>query len=310
MTTIDGIHLSGIDLNLLVALDALLSESSVTRAAKRLGVSQSTMSHSLARLRRLLHDDLLVRSSRGMLPTPRALTLATPIRNILEQVVRTIAAAPSFDPRTARRTFTLVTHDYGEIAFLPGLFKRLRREAPGIDIVVRMIADDVADVLEQGRADVALAPIRQERPWLCKQALFEEKFVCMLRRGHPAAKRKLTLKQFVALPHALITPRGHLHGPVDALLERLGHRRRIALALPHFLAAPHVVACSDLCVTLPARLATPLARMLPVVLVDPPLPLAGFTMQLGWHERHMRDPAHKWLRGVLASVGAVPTVRS
>lgn len=305
MTTIDDVHLSGIDLNLLVALDALLTESSVTRAAKRLGITQSAMSHSLGRLRRLLRDDVLVRSSRAMVPTPRAASLAAPIRDILEQVVRTISAAPSFDPKTARRTFTLVTHDFGEVVFLPGLFARLRREAPGIDIVVRMIADDVADVLEQGKADVALAPIRQERSWLCKQSLFEERFVCMLRRGHPVARRrKLTLAEYVALPHVLVSPRGHLRGPVDTALEKMGRRRRIALAVPHFLAAPHVVACSDLCVTLPSRLAEPLAKMLPVVLVEPPIKIARFTMQLGWHERHMRDPAHKWLRGVLAEISA------
>lgn len=299
----NDIHLSQVDLNLLVALDALLAESSVTRAAMRTGVTQSAMSYSLSRLRLLFHDDILVRSSRGMLPTPRAASLAAPIRRALDDIARAIADRPTFDPAAARMAFTLVTHDYGEFTILPGLLDRLRRDAPGIDVVVRMIADDVVDVLEQGIADVALAPIRQERSWLCKQDLFEERFVCMLRRGHPATKRKLTLRRFVALPHALVAPRGHLRGPVDDALARLGHRRRIALGLPHFLVVPHVIARSDLCVTVPERVASALAVGLPVVIVESPLPTAGFTMQLGWHERRMHDPAHRWLRGVLADVG-------
>jgi DNA-binding transcriptional LysR family regulator len=302
------VHLGSFDLNLLVALDALLGERNVTRAASRIGITQSAASHALARLRVLTGDELLVRGPAGMVPTVRAESLAAPVRRALEEIERVMMPAKVFDPRTASLRFFIGTSDYVELALLPRLVARLVKEAPGIDLRVVPAPDEPIAPLVSGAIDLSIAPLRpaDERPGMYARRLFDERFVCVVRKGHPLAGKKLTLARFAAASHALISPRGAEGGFVDDALARLGMRRRVAVALPHFLVAPYVVATSDLVLTLAARIAAALVRPLGLAVLTPPaeLKLQGFTISASWHERTHQDPARRWLRDVIAEEAA------
>jgi DNA-binding transcriptional LysR family regulator len=299
------VHLGSVDLNLLVALDALLEERNVTRAATRTGITQSAMSHALARLRLVFDDELLVRGTGAMLPTTRAEALILPIRRALDEVRRALAGPAVFDPKTATARVVVGTSDYGEIVLLPKVLARLQREAPGIDLHV-VNYEDAGTSLAQGTYDFAVTPLRgeHERPGLLARRLFSERFVCVVRKGHPLADKKLTVARFAAASHALIAPRGKEGGFVDDALARLGLRRRVAVMVPHFLVAPHVVADTDLILTLASRVATLLAKPLGLAILAPPpeLKLEGFTMSAIWHERTHGDPARQWVRDLFVEV--------
>jgi len=299
-----SVHLGAIDLNLLVAFDALLAERNVTRAARRVGLTQPAMSHALGRLRDILGDPILVRSGSGMLATARAEALEEPIRRALREIDDALRGGPTFDPKVARRTFTLAIGDYGELVVLPPLLARLAREAPGIDLRVLAIPEDYGRLVEDGSFDLVINPIATGLgAGLVQQKLFDERFVCVLRKGHRAAKN-LDLASYVALPHALIAPRGRAGGFVDDALAARGLSRRVALTVPHFLVAPLVVAASDLVLTVAERIARTFAAMAPLEILEPPLPLRGFSMWQVWHERRRNDPAHAWLRTVITEVCA------
>lgn len=299
------VHIAGIDLNLLVALDALLLERNVTQAARRVGVTQPAMSHALARLRALLDDAILVRSKSGMLPTARARSLEEPIRRALREIEEALRTGPAFDPSTAERTFAIATSDYAELVVLPPLLERLAREAPRIDLRIHAVPENWSTSLEDGVFDLVVVPsVHETRVGIVRQKLFDEEFVCVLRKGHPAARRGLDLKTFVELPHVLIAPRGRLGGMVDDALAARGLTRRIALTVPHFLVAPMVVASSDLVLTLAERVARTFATMVPLEIREPPIAVRGFTMYQTWHEQRRSDPAHAWLRTLVAEVSA------
>ncbi len=308
MSDMHALHLGSLDLNLIVALDALLADRNVTRAAQRIGITQSAMSHSLARLRALTGDALLVRGPGGMLPTARALALGPPIRRALEEVTTALRSPAAFDPATVRQTVRIATSDYGELILLPRLAGRLAKEAPGIDLRVVPYTDDPRGVLGAGNVDVIVAPVlpRDAVPGIFSKKLFDEKFVCVVRKGHPLVRSKLTLARFAGAAHALISPRGREGSFVDDALARLGLSRRVAVAVPHFLVAPHVVAASDLILTVAARVAELLTAPLGLVVLEPPreLCLEGFSMSALWHERTHRDPAQKWLHHLLVEIAS------
>ncbi len=301
-------ELAGVDLNLVLALDALLAERHVTRAANRLGLSQSAASHALARLRELLGDPLLVRGPRGVMePTPRALTLAPRVHRALGEVAAALRRPEPFAPASARRTFQIAAGDYAELVLLPALAARIAAVAPGIDLFVRAVPDDIPGAIARGDVDLVLAPTRPSDvsgPGTYQRLLFEERFVCAVRRGHPAATRRLTLERYCALDHLLIAPRGTLGSFVDDALAPLGRQRRVAVAVPHFLIVPHVVASTDLIVTLASRVATAFADSHKLAILKPPpeLALVGFSMHQIWHERAHGDDAQKWLREQIAAV--------
>jgi DNA-binding transcriptional LysR family regulator len=299
-----GARLAATDLNLLVAFDALVAEGSVTRAASRVGLTQPAMSHALARLRRLFGDPLLVRTPNGMVPTVRAKELIVPIRNALGQIDGALRSPGAFDPRTARRTFSIACVDFGSMVVVPLLYARLRAEAPQIDLHVRPLRGDQCErQLSEGELDLGIGVFADhEARAVVRQKLFDERFVCIVRAGHPAVGASLSLAEFVALDHALIAPRGTPGGQVDRSLAEHGLRRRVVLVVPHFLAAPMVIARSDLILTVAERIARAFSTMLPLRIVDPPLPLPGFTVSQYWHERQARDPAHAWFRGLVADV--------
>jgi DNA-binding transcriptional LysR family regulator len=295
-------ELAKVDLNLLVACDALLAEKNVTRAAKRLGVTQSSASHALARLRDLFGDPLLVRSGHAMLLTPRAENLAGRVRDALGRVADLLAERPAFEPKTARLTFTISTSDYGALVVVPRLVERFASRAPGVDLVVRPATNEVAARLEEGAFDVAIGPITDAPPALVVVRAFDDAFECVVRKGHPKVGKRLELADFIALPHVVVAPRGLRPSHVDVALSRIGQRRRVGVLVPHFLMAPHVVARSDMVLTLPRRLANIACAALPLVRHAPPIAVDGFTFQLAWHERRQRDAAHAWIRAELLAV--------
>jgi DNA-binding transcriptional LysR family regulator len=306
MSGMHELHLRSLDLNLILALDALLEERSVTRAAHRVGITQSAMSHALARLRVVTGDALLVRTASGMVPTARAEELGPPIRRALEGVATALRPPRAFDPKTAEQRIRIGTGDYGEIVLLPRVVQRLAKEAPRTDLRGVFQGDDPAGMLRSGDVDLLLSPVFASDSWPGTYArkLFDERFVCVVRRGHPLAGKKLTLARYVAASHALISPRGKEGSMTDDALARLGLSRRVAVTVPHFLVAPHIVAQSDLVLTLPARVASMLAAPLGLEVLKPPpeLRLEGFTMSAVWHERTHADPAQRWMREVFADV--------
>jgi DNA-binding transcriptional LysR family regulator len=308
MHTVHDLDLAAIDLNALVVLDALLAERHVTRAAAKVGLSQSAVSHALARLRALLGDPLLVRGPRGALvATPRAEAIAPALRQALDGVRTAIRGEPRFDPATVRRSFRIGTGDYAELILLPRLVARLAREAPGVDLWVVPVPDDTAAALAAGAIDLAIG-VWGAPSWpagLYQRGLFDEDFRCVVRAGHPATAQRLTLARFCELDHLLVAPRGTPGGTVDNQLAALGRTRRVAVRVPHFLIAPHVIAASDLVVTIATRLARLYAEPLGLELIAPPLDLPPFTVSMVWHERAHHDPGHRWLRERLVEVGAI-----
>ena len=228
-----------------------------------------------------------------------------PIRRALGDIDGALRQQPAFEPREAERVFTLACVDFGSLVIVPPLLARLRAEAPGVDLVVRQLrSEEIERQLAEGQVDLAVGVLYgQDEPWMVGQRLFEERFVCVVRADHPTVRGPLTLDQFVALDHALISPRGRQGGFVDRALARHGRTRRVALTVPHFLAAPIVVAGSDLILTVPERIARAFAKMLPLQIVEPPLEVEGFAVTQYWHERQARDPAHVWFRGLVVEVG-------
>lgn len=303
------VHLQGIDLNLLVVLDALLTERSVTRAAARLGLTQPATSHALARLRTLLDDAVLVRTARGMVPTERALALEPVLRRSLADLAQALEPA-AFAPEIAARTFTIGTTDYAEMVVLPRLAAEVERVAPNVALRVRPVPEPFVQDLEDQQLDVVLAPPIQPVAGVHARKLFEERFVCVVREGHPGVGARLTLDRYCALSHLLIAPRGRPGSYVDTALAAMGRTRRIRLTVPHFLAAPMIVAESDLVVTLAERVAERFQPSLGLRLLPPPFDISGFSIHLFWHARAEDDPAHRWLRQQIVAASTPPRARA
>lgn len=292
--------LAGADLNLLVTFDALLAERSVTRAAERVGLSQSAMSNALRRLRSLLNDPVLVRTRDGMAPTQRALELVDPIHEALAQLDRALTSDRGFDPRTSQHTFRIGTADVIEFLLLPRLLPRLAAEAPGINVEVSQLRGGLPiEELRTGRLDLAIGNFTDLDEPFRSEIVVHENLVCALRKGHPKVGRRLTLKQFTELGHALVTPHGRPGGVVDRVLAERGLERRVVVTTPHFLVAPILVAHSDLIVTLAERVARAFASFLPLEIFKPPIDVPGFSLAIVWHNRTAEDPPHQWFRGLL-----------
>ncbi len=293
--------LAELDLNLLKALDALLFHAHVSRAAAALGLTQSAASRALGRLRQLFDDPLLVRSGRGLVPTPRAAALQPQVARVLSEIGRLLTAGPDFDPSTARRTFRVSAADYYNTAAFPAVIAALAREAPGVDVELTTEVRGT-EALESGRVELVVGPRGTvDGPEIMQQHLFHEDFVVLLRAGHPALDGPWDAETFAALGHVLVAPRGNPGGPVDTQLGQLGLRRRVVVLTASFASAPHIVAATDLVVTLPRRTAH-LARHLGVV--ERPLPLEpmGFRTSAFWHVRDHTDPGHRFFRELLRAV--------
>ncbi len=305
----DPAQLAAIDLNLLVVLDVLLAERSVTRAAARLGLTQPAVSNALARLRTALDDPLLVRAANTMAPTPRALELAGPLRDALERVNHVVAGPGEFHPDSARRTFTLAATDYVQFVLLGRLASRLETEAPGVSLRVLPVHSWFPwPALESGAVDLTLGGAQVAPRGLHRRTLFRDRVVCIVRADHPVTRGTWNLDKYLSLTHVEALPTEGM-GLADEVLAELGRARRCAVTVSQFLVAPFVVPHTDHCFTLAERIARPLAEQVPVRVLPIPFEMPEITIWSFWHERVHDDPAHKWLRRALADVaGTLPAL--
>jgi DNA-binding transcriptional LysR family regulator len=305
MTIISIVNIASLNLNLLPVLNALLAERHVSRAGARLGLSQPAVSNALAQLRAIFGDPLLVRGPRGMVPTERALALAEPLRAALAQLELGLGTSAPFDAGTADRRFTLVTNDFVAFALLPKLLTRLEREAPGVRLQVRAWQEHyVPPDLARGEADLMLG-LYQDLPAGHRQApLFEDRFVCVARKGHARVRGKLTLATYIKLPHVLVSHQPDGRGVVDDALARKGLTRTVALRVSHFLLVPAIIAATDYVAALSEAVARPFAKAWPLQLLPPPLPLPVGQVRLVWHERTHASAAQAWLRRMISETAA------
>lgn len=297
-------QLSAMDLNLLVALDALLETGSVKKAAQRLALSASATSHTLARLRDLLDDPLLVRSGQKLVLTPRAERLRPRVRALVEDIAEVLAPEPAFDPARLQRTFTIAATDHMSGLVMEPLSRTLAQAAPGVNLYLLPVYRDTMDRLRDGSLDVAMGAFPSHPPDVLAEAVFLDRYVCVLRKGHPALRKRLDVRAYAALEHMLIAPQGVPVGRIDHELRALGHERRVARTVPHFHLAPRIVASSDYVVTMSLRVARDAASRFPLEIVDLPFPLPEYPLKQLWHRRHEADPALAWLRAQIAAIGA------
>ncbi|MFD9128272.1 LysR family transcriptional regulator [Kitasatospora sp. NPDC059571] len=288
--------MQSMDLNLLVALDALLDEGSVSGAAARLHLSEPAMSRTLGRIRRALGDPVLVRAGRGMVPTPHALAIRPEVRAVVERARGLFTAAGQVDLRTVDRTFSVLTHDSFPAAHGPALVARCAAEAPGVRL--RFLGENHLDapVLRDGVADLEVGVIDTTAPEVHVEAVFEDRMLAVVRPGHPLAAGRVTPERFAAGEHLGVSRRGRLAGPIDAALAELGLTRRVVTTVASFPAALFLVRATDL-VGLVAAGSRTLADALGLVCLEIPLELPPLPFGLAWHPRHDADPAHAWLRG-------------
>ena len=298
-------NVTDLDLNLLRAFDAVLREGSVTAAAERLGLSQPAMSNALSRLRRIVGDPLFMRTPGGMRPTAFAQQLAAPVRQALDLIHATLLARPGFDPRTSQRVFRLQLSDVGEIVFLPPLLERLQREAPGVRIETQPLPqDEVSDALASGEADLAVGFLPRLSEGVVQKHLFRDRYVCLVRSDHPKIGSRLSLAQFLAATHVLVSARGSAHEIVEQTLRNKGLQRRIALRVPHFSVVPMILARTDHMVIVPEGLVGAIARFGRFKSLKPPVDIPALDVKVHWHERFDRDPGISWLRGVVVELYA------
>lgn len=289
--------LAEFDVGLLLTFDALLKDQNVTHAAARLNITQSALSARLTRLRQLLGDPLFIPSTsgRGMVASPHALALAPELVRLLEQLSDFIGTAKVFDPATSKRVFRIAATDNPVSILAPDLIPQLKSAAPHVKVAFTTPDKDrIAEALEQGEIDVFIGIAEDGAPGLIGRTLFREEFVTAQRRGHPRGNNPMTLDEYCALDHLLIsTSGGHFSGMIDTALAELGRDRNVCVSVQSYALAPLILGSTDLVCTLPRRF---LQRFDQLDLVESPLELAPFEMNLFWHSRMSADAAHTWLR--------------
>jgi DNA-binding transcriptional LysR family regulator len=290
--------IKSLDLNLLKGFDALYHERSVTRAAKQLCLTQPAVSGMLLRLRNNFGDPLFVRTQRGVIPTPRAIELAPQIKQVLNSI-ETLIRPTEFNPAQAQYSLTLAATDYALHVVVTPFLAALRQQAPGVSVAVLTVDDArINRRMENGELDFALLTPESTYPELHAQQLFNEEYVCAMRKDHPALQEgPLTIDRFCQLEHAIVSLEGGgFSGPTDEALAAIGRQRKVALSVPSFLSLIRILQCSDLIALVPKRLIS-LADGL--VVQAPPLAVKGFTKLLAWHERTHADPRYIWVRSLL-----------
>ncbi|WTJ77999.1 LysR family transcriptional regulator [Kitasatospora sp. NBC_01539] len=295
-----------IDANLALALNALLAEHSVTRAAARLHTSPAAMSRNLARLRRILQDPLLVRAGQAMVPTPRAQALREEAAAVVDRLGALLSPDTGVDPATLRGTFTLQAADLVGAALAPGLLHLARQEAPGISFRIRAEELEAGPALRDGRIDLEIGSIDHVDPETQVEELVGLRMVVAVRPGHPLTEGPLTAARLAAAEHVAVSRRGRFTGPLDTALAEQNLHRRVSVVLPGHLAAMALAARSDVVCLVPA--APPGAGPSPLSdgvtalglhLLDIPLALPPLTIGMAWHPRHAADRGHRWLRSAI-----------
>ena len=298
-------NLQSIDLNLLLVFEALMDERNVTRAAKRVGLSQPAMSNALTRLRRTFNDQLFVKTPTGMIPTPTAQSFIEPIHAALTHLREAFETKRAFNPSEANRTFHILANDYIEIALLMPLLGTLRRRAKGLKLRFHRPRNlfeppTASELTESFDLAISLSPnalaldssVRSELLW-------EEGNVCIASSAHPVIRNRLSLKQYAEAEHLAVFYKQQGQGVVDTLLAQKGYTRRAVLQVPHFISVLFAVAETDLIATVPESLAKRFSKPLKLQVLPLPITIPPFCLTLLWHERFHNDPAHRWMRNLL-----------
>ncbi len=284
-------------LQILMVLDALLAEGSVTAAARRLNLTQPAVSQTLARARTLFDDSLFVRANGRMVPTERASALSVKL-NAWMEATRDVLEPPRFDPETQSKNFVIASNDFAEQALLPPLVSAVKRAAPHVTLALRSVesARLLGDDVREGRVHLVISGIAPP-PFFIERMLYEEHFVLLARRGHPVLDGAVTAEQFAAMDHALVSPQGiGLRGPIDDALADLGLSRRVSLSVSRFASLPPLLRGTDLIAAVPSRFADTMEARAFCGSAALPFPAPTFGMRLSWHQRFTSDPAHRWLR--------------
>jgi DNA-binding transcriptional LysR family regulator len=304
MDRIYGMNLNALDLNLVRVLDALLRERSVTRAGERIGLSQPAVSAALNRLRHALNDQLFVRRGNEMLPTPRAESLAEPVRAALREIDRVFQSTKKFAPAELERTFTLMGADFFSMLLMPALAAHIAGLAPGVSLrFLDSARGDVLRLLQEDEVDAALERPLEVPDWVSSVLLFHSPFAIIAAKNNAAIGRAaikpdavLPIELFCELPHAIRSIDGSLSGSTDEALRKIGRTRRVTLALPHFHAVALAVASGNCLAAVPRQFARAAAKNLPIAVYQPPLAIPVPEIRLYWHARHDEEPPHRWIR--------------
>lgn len=292
---IDYSNLRKLDLNLLIALDVLIAEASVTKAAVKLNMSQSAMSHALKRLRTILNDEILIRTSREMEVTPYAWQISDRVRQILIDIESTLLSETTFNSATAQETFRIAASDYVEATIGINLIQQLATQAPGIRIrITNLDKETVMDALDENRIDLIINARLPLKSWHVEQNLYREEFVCVVRSDE--ALTELSMEDYLRRSHLLVSMRDDFQGKVDEILEQQQQSRQVIWSTPHFMAIPFLLANSDCVALLPRRMAQQCAKAMDLKLLSPPMTIEGFTVSMIWHQRNTNRPQHQWLR--------------
>jgi len=298
-------NLRTVDLNLLVALEALLAECNVSRAAEKLGMTQSTLSHALQRLRVVFADPLLKRGPRGMQPTERALALRQPLKQALADIHSILSSKVTFDPATASRTFRLSMSDSMSVGALPAIVRQLRRQAPNIDLVVTTHSRrEVYARVENDDVDLAIGVFPHLPRGVMSSELYKDRLVCVADKKHPLLKRgRMDQKSYLSCPHVTVAPNLDSGVQLDDIFKAIGLERRVVATVSHYIAVPALIRGTDLIANTRRRLVETLRGSSDLVVF--PIPVKVQIPELSfrqiWHRRYERDSGHMWLRDVVSN---------
>lgn len=297
-------NINSLDLNLLLAFDAIDRERNITLAAERVGLSQPALSNALARLRKLLNDPLFVRTAKGMEPTPYAVRLSGPIRKACELIDGALKIDASFDPTRTSRKFSVYMTDIGEAVMLPRLLRHLQTFAPRIGINIETIPKHgIQEAMTSGDVDLAVGLFEGLGGGFFEQRLYRDDFVCIVRADHPTVGNTFSQQQFIDLPHVLVSSGGTGHeAAIEKIVVKQRVKRSVALSVPHFLALPAIVAQTDATGTVPRKLALSFMNSINIKLLTSPIKFPTIEIKQHWHARYHHDPANKWLRSVFAEL--------
>lgn len=295
------IDIAHIDLNLLVIFHEMYQLRNVSQVAKRLGLSQPTVSNALSRLRKTCDDDLFVRTGQGMQPTPYGQQISEPIAHALLSLTQALNQEDRFNPETSKRHFVIAMTDVGEIHFMPALVDLCRRTAPHIGISsVRASAVDWQQGMETGQIDLAIGAFANVAESLYHRKLFSQNYVVMFRKGHRFGDGGADLKEFIAATHLLVTSRDSPYDQINARLEKLGISGAVNFQVPHFTAVPYILSTTDMVVIVPKKLAEQTCVPFALDFIEPPLRLPMLHTNILWHRRYNQDKGNQWLRGLIA----------
>ena len=296
-------HFNQLDLNLLVALDALLDEKNITRAGHRINLSQSAMSGCLGRLREFFNDELLVQVGRKMVPTPLGESLSVAVRDCLVHIQSTIATKPAFDPVTSQRHFKIMISDYMSIVLMPEVMRRIHDEAPGLTFEIVSSADYPLEALEKGEIDFRVLPDNYQAPSHSSEVLLEDVYTCIVWKDNQEVGDVLTPEQYLDMRHEMLRfGRERAPSRDEIFLSRLGYHRRMDIIVTWFGVLPHYVVGTNRIATLPLRLANIFLDQFPVRLITPPIAIEPMVQTICWHSYYDQDPGKIWVRHFMKEV--------